>query len=297
MLDLKINDFIGYCQVSQFSKKSIKTLSERLQEFHHFISAQSLETIGEITYKHLQEFVADFRSPSVHVKKSRVWALHQLFHYLKLNHLIENNIALGIPYPKIEKIVPQYLTTDEYNRILSHFYQKASSPYGLRNLALIMLLGLLGLRLQSIISLNRDDIDLKAGLAAVKEKGGRRRNIILPRVLCEVLGQYLESMGKDKDKGPLFLSKRSKRISARTLQDIFQSAATQLGIDKHLHAHLFRHTAATHLNRVAGIDITQHVLGHSQRGNTFKYTHLNPDEYAIYMRKHPFMNLMKSEVK
>ena len=91
--------------------------------------------------------------------------------------------------------------------------------------------------------------------------------------------------------GADFHGKRNKRISERTLQDIFQSAAAQLGIDKHLHAHLFRHTAATHLNRVAGIDITQYVLGHTQRENTLKYTHLNPDEYAVYMRKHPFMNL------
>ena len=62
-----------------------------------------------------------------------------------------------------------------------------------------------------------------------------------------------------------------------------------IGIDKKLHARLFRHTAAKHLNKVAGTDITQHVLGHSHRANTLKYAHLNPDKYAIYMNKHPFM--------
>lgn len=289
MLELKIKDFIHYCQVSNFSKKSLNTLSERLNDFNRFILSQPIINLGEISYKHLQEFAADFKSPSVHVKKSRVWALHQFFHFLKLNHIIENNIALGIPYPKIEKTVPQYLTCDEYNLILSFFCQKAALPYGLRNLSLIMLLGLLGLRLQSIISLNIEDLDLKAGLAFVREKGGRQRNIILPKVLCEVLGHYLDSLGKEK--GPLFLSKRNKRISGRTLQDIFHSAATQLGLEKHLHAHLFRHTAATQLNKVAGVDITQDVLGHTQRQNTLKYTHLNPDEYASYMRRHPFMNL------
>ena len=84
-------------------------------------------------------------------------------------------------------------------------------------------------------------------------------------------------------------SKRKKRISPRTLQDIFRTAADQLGIDKKLHARLFRHTAATHLNKVAGIEITQQVLGHSRRANTLKYAHLNPDRYAAYMKKHPFM--------
>ena len=73
------------------------------------------------------------------------------------------------------------------------------------------------------------------------------------------------------------------------MQDIFRSAADQNGIDKIIHARLLRHTAATHLNTVGGTDITQHVLGHRRRANTLKYAHLNPDKYAAYMRKHPFM--------
>ena len=287
MLDLKISDFINYCQVSNFSKKSIKTLSEKLHQFNRFISSQSISTLKDISYKHLREFVID--SSSVHVKKSRVWALHQFFHFLKLNHLIEDNIALGIPYPKIEKTVPQYLTPDEYNQILSYFYEQAISFSGLRNLVLIMLFGFLGLRLKSIILLDIADVDIGAGLVLAKEKGGLIRNVVLPKILCNVLEHYLDKLGKLE--GPLFLSKRNKRISERTVQDIFHSAAHCLGIEKHLHPHLFRHTAATHINIVAGVDICQHILGHSQRENTYKYTHLNPDEYAVYMRKHPFMNI------
>ena len=76
---------------------------------------------------------------------------------------------------------------------------------------------------------------------------------------------------------------------ALTIVEWPERAADQLGIDKKLHARLFRHTAATHLNKVADIAITQQVLGHSHRANTLKYAHLNPDQYAAYMKKHPFM--------
>ena len=65
----------------------------------------------------------------------------------------------------------------------------------------------------------------------------------------------------------------------------------ELGIDKHLHAHLFRHTAGTHLNKVAGPEITQYVLGHARMANTEVYTHLNPDLYAEYMNRHPYHSL------
>jgi site-specific recombinase XerC len=150
-----------------------------------------------------------------------------------------------------------------------------------------MLLGTLGLRTRTLTAINIEDIDLTCGLLWIREKGRRHRSMVLPHCLCKIIRSYLNPPRRKK--GPLLISKRKKRISPRTLQDIFRSAADQLAIDKKLHARLFRHTAATHLNKVAGIDITQHVLGHSRRANTLKYAHLNPDQYPVYMKKHPFM--------
>jgi integrase/recombinase XerC len=206
---------------------------------------------------------------------------------LTLHRIVPENIATGLPYPKIEKTVPQFLTKEEYTLLIRHFTDRASSPMGLRNLIIIMLLGTLGLRTSTLTALNVEHIDLTCGLLWVREKGRRHRNMVLPHCLCKIIRNYLQPQRRKK--GPLLISKRKKRISPRTLQDIFRTAADHLGIDKKLHARLFRHTAATHLNKVAGIEITQHVLGHSHRANTLKYAHLNPDQYAAYMKKHPFM--------
>ena len=289
MLNEEMRHFLEYCKVSDFSGKSIETFTIRLNEFNEFLKTTTAASIKEISYQHLRRFVADFKSPSVHIKKARVWSLRQFFHFLKLNGWVCENIALDIPYPKIEKTVPHFLTIEEYNRILRYFYDNAIDFIGLRNLVLIMILGLLGLRLGSVISLNVEDIDLETGLVWFTDKGGKERTLIMPRALCIVISQYLEL--HDKTQRPLFLSKRNERISQRTLQNIFTQAADTLGVKKHLHAHLFRHTAATHLNRVSDPGITQHVLGHTWRKNTDKYTHLNPDKYALYMKRHPFMNM------
>ena len=289
MLEMEMKHFLKYCKISEFAKKSIEALTTRLNEFKEYLETAPIRSSKEISYRHLSEYVAEFKTPSTHIKKGRVWTLHQFFHFLTLNGLVRENIALDIPYPKIEKTVPHFLTIDEYNRILRYFYENSINSIGLRNLALIMILCILGLRLGSVISLNVDDIDLETGLIWFTDKGGKERMLIVPRILCIVLSQYLEL--HDKKQGPLFLSIRNKRISQRTLQDIFRQAADRLAIRKHLHAHLFRHTAATHLNRVSGPEITQHVLGHMWRKNTDKYTHLNPDQYAVYMRRHPFMSM------
>ena len=289
MLQDYIEQFLHYCQVSNFSVKSIEAFTARLRQFDRYCQTIAADSIAELTYQHLLVFVADFEGPSVHVKKNRVWALHHFYHFLKLNQLIDENIAAYIPYPKVWRKLPQYLTPAEFNQLLEHFASRANSPHGLRNLIVIMLFGFLGLRLGALLRLNVEDVDLNFGLLHIREKGDVQRLLPLPDILCKTLAGYLETRGHPR--GPLLLSKRGKRISERTVQDFLRTAMAELGMDKHLHAHLFRHTAATYLNKVAGPDVTQQVLGHASRSNTEHYTHLNPDVYAVYMKKHPYMNL------
>ena len=279
--------FLQYIKVADFSKRSVQAASSRINEFKNFLALNNIKSIKKVTYKHLVEFAGAYQTPSIHVTKSRVWTLRQFYHYLSLQGHVPKNIALKLPYPKIEKTVPDFLTSDELNRLIAYFSEQAHDLIGLRNLVIILLLGFLGIRTAALVAINIEDVDLKSGLLWVTEKGNRLATLILPFCVCNVLKKYLHIVGMKK--GPLLITQRKKRIAPRTLQDIFKDAAIAVGIDKKLHARLFRHTAATHLNRVAGIDVTQHVLGHARQTNTLKYAHLNPDQYATYMRKHPYM--------
>ena len=266
MLNQYMQQFLSYCQIACFSERSIGTLTVRLNEFNSFIKPEKLKSPKKITYNHLIDFVSDFKLPSVHVKKSRVWTLRHFSHFLVLNQWISKHIARDLPYPKIEQTVPKFLTIEDFNQIIKHLSDLSDLPMGLRNLLVIMLLGMLGLRTSSLVALNIKDVDVTCGLIWINEKGQRRLTLLMPHVLCELMQKYL-SMERRKT-GPLFLSKRNRRISQRSLQNIFRTVADQTGIEKYLHAHLFRDTAATHLNKVAGIDVTQHVLGHARRSNT-----------------------------
>jgi integrase/recombinase XerC len=287
MLENQISGFIAYCKVSGFKKKSLESLCLRLNQFNGFVNQACVQNVGSILYAHLQQFVANYGQPSIHIKKARIWALRQFFHYLTLEGLVTKNIAIDLAYPKIEKTVPHFLTAAEYQRILEYCASVADGVMGLRNLIVIMTLGTLGLRTHAVISLNIQDVDTKAGLLWVREKGGIARVMIMPDVLSSLIRSYLAD--RCELRGPLFLSRRNKRLSVRSLQALFAAIADAVGIDKHLHAHLFRHTAATQLNVVAGISICQQVLGHARRSNTVKYAHLNPQRYAAYMRWHPFI--------
>jgi integrase/recombinase XerC len=289
MLHRCVQEFLAYCRLANFSERSTQALTARLNEFQSFLKIRNIRSVKKIGYLDLVAFVADFNSPSIHVRKSRVWTLRQFYHFLTLNNKVPKNIAKRLPYPKIEKTVPQFLTQREYNRLIRHFSTRAKDFWGLRNLVIITLLGILGLRTTTLRIIDVNDVDVLCGLLWVREKGRRRRSMILPQSLCEIIQKYLKHPQRKQRHGPLLISKRGKRISQRALQDIFRKAADKTGIDKTLHARLFRHTAATHLNRVAGIEVTQHVLGHSHRVNTLKYAHLNPDQYALYMKQHPYI--------
>jgi len=76
--------------------------------------------------------------------------------------------------------------------------------------------------------MNVQDMDVAVGLAWIKEKGNIKRIVVLPKILRSTLKPYLEKIHHRS--GPLFLSKHGKRISPRTLQDIFRNAADSIGI-------------------------------------------------------------------
>ena len=131
----------------------------------------------------------------------------------------------------------------------------------MRNLLVVLFLTFLGLRISSILNINIQDIDLKTSSLLATEKGNRKRIIFLPQILCFFLYPYIKS--QDRDLGPLFLSARNKKISLRSIQHIFSEASIVLGI--HICSRMFRHTAATQLNKIAGLDVTKFVLGHRRR--------------------------------
>ena len=285
MLQEIINNFFDYCKHYQFSKSSIEAFTTRLNEFKSFLETLQIKSLKQINYQHLLEFVT-WDSPSTHIKKVRVWTMHQFFHYLKFHKLIDKNIAQKLPYPQIEKKEPHFLSLNELKSLLNYFLLHADTPQGMRNLIIIMMFSFLGLRLRALIKLNIEDICLNDGLLWIKEKGYVKRLLPMPRILCVKLYQYLKQM--DRKSGPLFLSKRKRRMSEGTVKYIFDKAENDLGFDKHLHCHLFRHTAATQINQTAGVDVTRVLLGHRSRRTTERYIHLDSITYAEHMRQHPY---------
>ena len=139
MLNRYCSQFLAYCQLVDFSARSIQALTIRLNELANFLKIQRIRSVKKVRYRHLIDFAADYNAPSIHVTKSRVWTLRQFYHFLTLHRIIPENIATGIPYPKIEKTVPQFLTQEEYKLLICHFSEQPVPSMGLRKLIIIIL--------------------------------------------------------------------------------------------------------------------------------------------------------------
>jgi site-specific recombinase XerD len=267
MLPNTISNFFTYSKTHGFSTRSLEVFSSVLNKFSQFIESIHIHSIRDISYKHLLSFVTS-GNPSVYTKKQRVWTLHQFFHYLKTIKILKTNIASKLPYPKIKKKEPDFLSVKQLKEILNYFISEATSHTGIRNLIIVLFLVFLGLRISAIININIQDINLKRSSLLVTEKGNRKRIILLPQVLCYFLYPYIKNL--DRDLGPLFLSNRNKKLSHRMAQHFFKEASKAL--DMHIYSRIFRHTAATQLNQVAGLEVTKYVLGHRRRDTPFTTT-------------------------
>jgi integrase/recombinase XerD len=160
MLNSIIQDFLSYCKTYDFGTRSMEVFSSMLDKFSKHINSLKITTIRDISYLHLLSFVIS-GNPSAFTKKHRVWTLHQFFHYLKTIKIFKTNIALKLPYPKINKKEPDFLSVKELKIILNYFISATNSHNGVRNLIIVLFLVFLGLRVSAVIKINIQDINLK----------------------------------------------------------------------------------------------------------------------------------------
>ena len=74
MLHRYLNQFIEYCQLVDFSVRSIQALAIRLNEFKTCLKSQRIRSVKKVAYRHrhLIDFVADHKDPSKHSPKTSI---------------------------------------------------------------------------------------------------------------------------------------------------------------------------------------------------------------------------------
>ncbi|MDI6601763.1 MAG: tyrosine recombinase XerC, partial [Thermoanaerobacteraceae bacterium] len=211
------------------------------------------------------------------------------FLYKKLK-VIDYNPASELESPKIGQRNPVYLELEESKRLLDSI----KGSFFERDYAIITLFLNCGLRLSELVSINISSI--KGDTLRVTGKGNKERTIYLNRACISAIKNYLAVRPVDgvADRDALFLSKRKKRISPKTVQYIVKKYIKMADLDENKYStHKLRHTAATLMYKYGKVDIRtlQSILGHSNVSTTQIYTHIDEDILRKAVSKNPLSDI------
>ena len=162
-----------------------------------------------------------------------------------------------------------------------------------RDLALVGLMLLDGLRSCEVLALQQEDLQLADGQMRVPGKGRKKRLVPLPPEILQVLDNYLRLERPLTNSPALFVSlkgrQRGQAMTAAGLRSLFRHHRL-LSQVRHANPHRFRHTFGADMVR-AGMSLPalQHLMGHAQIHTTMLYVQLAPQdvwrEYARALQK------------
>jgi len=215
-------------------------------------------------------------------------ALRTLFAYLMSQGLAGHDPAAGVRAPKHARHLPEVLDPDETARLLDF---DGNDPLAVRDRALLELIYSSGLRLAEVVSLDLATLDLPDGTVRVTGKGAKDRVVPVGRYAVRALRAWLDRRSDLAAPGEtaLFVSRRGRRLSPRSVQLRLRQRALRQGLDRPVHPHMLRHSFASHLLESSGdLRAVQDLLGHADISTTQIYTHVDFQHLAeVYDRAHP----------
>lgn len=276
-------DFVNYLKIERgLAENSIFAYQQDLDKLIDFSKHQSL-TIEEITLDHLKELLSTLYDLGLSVRSQAriISGIKQFFDFLILEGTLKEDPSALLELPQIGKKLPVFLTVEEINQL-----QKAidlSKPEGHRNKAIIETLYSCGLRVSELIDLKFSNVYFKQGFIRVIGKGNKERLVPVSPSVEKEINFYLESTRNQMNIQPghedfVFLNRRGKQLTRVMIFTIVKNLAQEIGLNKNISPHTFRHSFATHLiEGGANLRAIQEMLGHESITTTEIYTHLNQE--------------------
>lgn len=206
-------------------------------------------------------------------------AIRSFYTFLKMEGRITNNPALLLELPRIGLHLPEVLTIEEIDLMISNC--DASDLLGRRNAAIIEVLYSCGLRVSELVNLQTGNLYLDQDFIIIKGKGQKERLIPISTKAKKALEDWLledrpELPEKPGESHTVFLNRRGGRLTRNMIFIIIKDLAKKAEIKKNISPHTLRHSFATHLlDGGAGLHAIQQMLGHESIATTEIYLHID----------------------
>lgn len=205
--------------------------------------------------------------------------IKHFYEFLILEEEVTKDPSELITPPKIGQKLPVFLTIDEIDQLQEAI--DLSKPEGHRNKAIIETLYSCGLRVSELVNLKFSNLFFEEGFIRVIGKGNKERLVPVSKSVEKEINLYSEGVRKDLNiqKGHedfVFLNRRGKQLTRVMIFTIIKNLAKEIGLQKNISPHTFRHSFATHLiEGGANLRAIQEMLGHESITTTEIYTHLD----------------------
>jgi integrase/recombinase XerD len=166
-----------------------------------------------------------------------------------------------------------------------------TTPYGLRDRAMLEILYATGLRVSELVGLPLHAIGRAEGVIRVMGKGNKERLVPYGQEAADWLTKYLVE-SRPVILGPrlseaAFVTDRGGPMTRQYFWILIKRYAARAGIQLPLSPHGLRHAFATHLlDHGADLRVVQLLLGHADISTTQIYTHVAQARLKDLVRRH-----------
>lgn len=275
---------------------------DHVGRFIAFLDGQGVTDPGAVQRPLLRQYVASlaearYDKRSIALKLS---AIRSFFRFLARRGVVPQD-SLWVKRsrearaltPKLDQHLPSFLSKQDMVRLLSA--PDVSTPYGVRDAAILEMIYACGLRVSEVSGLNLDSVNLATQEVRVWGKRSKERMVLMGGPARDALVRYLHGareklVGGDRQAKALFVNRYGERLSQRSVQNIVKEQATRAGLDaEYIHTHTLRHSFATHLlDGGADLRVVQELLGHDSPSTTQIYTHITMAQAKkVYDASHP----------
>ncbi len=292
-MEVQVENFINFLEKDK--RLSLNTLQSYKRDIEQYttylkeINATNISSTNKTTViaylLHLQK-----KGRATSTISRNLASIRSFYQYLHKNKVIEIDPTLELESPKVEKKLPQILSTQEVELLLDQ--PKCLDLKGIRDKAMLELLYATGIRVSELISLNLSDINLDLGFIKCN-KGTRERSIPIGSISVAAVHEYLlksrNFLIQNVSEEALFVNVNGKRLTRQGFWKIIKHYKNQANINKDITPHTLRHSFAAHLlENGADLRSIQEMLGHSDISSTQIYAQIAKNKIKeIYKKTHP----------
>ncbi|RHP65640.1 site-specific tyrosine recombinase XerD [Bacteroides sp. OF04-15BH] len=295
-----------YNQYLQLEKSlSPNTLEAYQNDLNHLLEFLQEKNLcyKNVTIEDLQHFCAVLIDLGISARSlaRTLSGLRSFYRFLLLEGEVENDPTELLEGPKIDRHIPDVLTVEEIDRMISCI--DLSKQEAQRNRAILEVLYSCGLRVSELCQLKLSSLYLDEGFIRVEGKGNKERLVpISEKAIKELNFWFSERVHipiKPGNEDYVFVSfRRGGALTRVMVFYIIKELAERAGIHKSISPHTFRHSFATHLlEGGANLRAIQSMLGHESIGTTEIYTHIDTARIREEILNHHPRNINKKEIK